>query len=578
MTVPPTAGWPVPPSAGLPPPPRGEVRRAVLAALRQHRTGLVQATGLVFATTAAGFAVPLLTRDGVDAVLAGDGAAAVGPIALAVLGVTVAGSLAVALLGRVTATLGERMLHDLRREAVDGTLGMAPHVVRGLTRGDVLTRLTGDVDTLSAAAREGVPAVVRAVALTVAGLAALVVLQPLLALTVVPAVLLGVAPAVRFLRASRPVYDGLQRAEAAAAGVLSEIAESGRVIAEACAAGRWVRRAAAAADEVVDAELAAMRLRNRLFPLLELLEAAGVAAVLAVGVVLLLRGEVTVGTLSGAALAVATVFGPVGDLLEWLDEMAAARAALTRVIALAARPPDVADPASPRPLPARGALAAEGVRFRYGDGPEVLHGVDVTVAPGERLALVGPTGAGKSTLARLLARLDDPSAGRVTFAGVDLREVAAGDVRRRIVVVDQDGYLPEGTLADAVRWALPAASDADVADALDAVGAGPWWRRLPGGLGTVIGPEGVTVSAGQRQLVNLARAALTDPAVVVLDESTSRLDPDTEATVDAAVAALTRGRAVVLVAHRPGAAARADRVLRLADGATEESLTKAPQV
>jgi ATP-binding cassette subfamily B protein len=221
-------------------------------------------------------------------------------------------------------------------------------------------------------------------------------------------------------------------------------------------------------------------------------------------------------------------------------------------------------------------LAAVGVRFRYGDGPEVLHGVDVTVAPGERLALVGRTGAGKSTLARLLARLDDPSAGRVTFAGVDLREVAAGDVRRRIVVVDQDGYLPEGTLADAVRWARPAASDADVAEALDAVGAGPWWRSLPGGPGTVIGPEGVTLSAGQRQLVNLARAALTDPAVVVLDEATSRLDPDTEATVDAAVAALTRGRAVVLVAHRPGAAARADRVVRLADGATEESLTKAP--
>jgi ATP-binding cassette subfamily B protein len=550
----------------------------MLAALRRHRAGLVLATGLALATTAAGFAVPLLTRDGVDAVLAGGGAAAVGSIALAVLGVTLAGSLAVALLGRVTATVGERMLHDLRREAVDGTLGMAPHVVRGLTRGDVLTRLTGDVDTLSAAAREGVPAVVRAVALTVAGLAALVVLQPLLALTVVPVVLLGVAPAVRFLRASRPVYDGLQRAEAAAAGVLSEIAESGRVIAEARAAGRWRRRAAVAADGVVDAELAAMRLRNRLFPLLELLEAAGVAAVLAVGVVLLLRDAVGIGTLSGAALAVATVFGPVGDLVEWLDEMAAARAALTRVVALAARPPDVADPASPRPLPARGVLAAEGVRFRYGDGPEVLHGVDVTVAPGERLALVGRTGAGKSTRARLLARLDDPSAGRVTFAGVDLREVAAGDVRRRIVVVDQDGYLPEGTLADAVRWARPAASDADVADALDAVGAGPWWRSLPGGQGTVIGPEGVTLSAGQRQLVNLARAALTDPAVVVLDEATSRLDPDTEATVDAAVAALTRGRAVVLVAHRPGAAARADRVVRLADGATEESLTKAPEM
>ncbi|MGF1663756.1 MAG: ABC transporter ATP-binding protein [Kineosporiaceae bacterium] len=572
----PSPGSPTPLFPVLPPPPRGEVRRAVTAALRRHRGGLGPAVGLVLVTTAAAFAVPLLTRDGVDAVLGGRGVAAVWPTALAVLGVTVAGSLTVALLGRVTATVGERMLHDLRRDAVAGTLGMAPRVVRGLTRGDVLTRLTGDVDTLSVAAREGVPAVVRAVALTVAGLAALVVLQPWLALTVAPVVLLGLPPAVRFLRASRPVYDGLQRAEADAAGVLSEIAESGRVISEARAAGRWRRRAAVAADGVVGAELAAMRLRNRLFPLLELLEAGGVAAVLAVGVVLLLRGEVTVGTLSGAALAVATVFGPVGDLLEWLDEMLAARAALTRVIALAARPPDVADAASPAPLPARGVLAAQGVRFRYGAGPEVLHGVDVTVAPGERIALVGPTGAGKSTLARLLARLDDPSSGRVTFGGVDLRAASLGEIRRRVVVIDQDGYVPEGTVADAVRWALPAAPDADVAAALDAVGAGPWWRGLPDGLATVIGPEGTTLSAGQRQLANLARAALTDPAVVVLDEATGRLDLDTEERVDAAVAALTRGRSVVVIAHRPGAAARADRVVRLAGGATGETSGPAP--
>ncbi|MEL7209989.1 MAG: ATP-binding cassette domain-containing protein, partial [Actinomycetota bacterium] len=218
-------------------------------------------------------------------------------------------------------------------------------------------------------------------------------------------------------------------------------------------------------------------------------------------------------------------------------------------------------------LPAVGHLTVSGLSFRYGaTGPEVLRDVDLEVRSGERLALVGPTGAGKSTLAKLMARLYDPTDGSVTFGGLDLRQATLASLRERIVVVPQEGFLFAGTVADNIRMACPTASDAEVRQALERIGAWDRIAQLPEGPDTVVRERGSRLSAGERQLVSLARAAMVDPAVLVLDEATSSLDPGTETIVEGAMERLMEGRTVVVIAHRLSTSERADRVGVVDDG------------
>jgi ABC-type multidrug transport system fused ATPase/permease subunit len=208
----------------------------------------------------------------------------------------------------------------------------------------------------------------------------------------------------------------------------------------------------------------------------------------------------------------------------------------------------------------------DGVSFAYGDGPAVLRDVSLRIEPGERLALVGPTGAGKSTLAKLIARLYDPTEGSVTFGGVDLRDGTLASLRERVVVVPQEGFLFNATVRDNVRIARQEATDAEVEEALRSVGVLDRFASLPEGLDTEVRERGSRLSAGEKQLVSLARAALVDPAVLVLDEATSSLDPGTELLVEGAMARLMEGRTVIVIAHRLSTAERADRVGVVAAG------------
>jgi ATP-binding cassette subfamily B protein len=215
-------------------------------------------------------------------------------------------------------------------------------------------------------------------------------------------------------------------------------------------------------------------------------------------------------------------------------------------------------------------LRVSDVTFAYAGtpagSPPVLANVDLTIAPGERIVLVGPTGAGKSTLAKLCARLYDPQAGSITFGGIDLKRCTLGSLRERIVVVPQEGYLFDGNVLENVRIARPAATDNEVTDALRRIGVLDRFIDLPEGLNTEVRERGSRLSAGERQLVSLARAALADPAVLVLDEATSSLDPGTEQLVEAALERLMEGRTVIAIAHRLTTAERADRVGVVADG------------
>ncbi len=287
-------------------------------------------------------------------------------------------------------------------------------------------------------------------------------------------------------------------------------------------------------------------------------QALSTAAVVFVGGWLYWRGDTSIGTVVAVALYLVSLFDPIGRLGDWLSQFQSGRAALTKIVALLETPVTVVG--GDTELPETGALRAERITFAYGEGRNVLHDVSLTVRPGEHLALVGPTGAGKSTLAKLLTRQYDPTDGVVRLSGLDLREATLDSLRSRIVFLPQEGHLFSGTLADNVRLAKPEATDDDVRRALRGIGALARFEALPRGLETDVRTRGVRLSAGERQLVGLARVALADPAVIVLDEATSSLDPATEALVERALAAVSHGRTVVTIAHRLSTAERADRV------------------
>jgi ATP-binding cassette subfamily B protein len=279
---------------------------------------------------------------------------------------------------------------------------------------------------------------------------------------------------------------------------------------------------------------------------------------------------ITVGTVAAFILYLNSLFEPVQQLSQLYNTVQSSGAALNKLFGLLDTPASIGERAGAVDLPGQGVLEVHDVSFAYGSGPEVLHGVSVTVAAGERLALVGPTGAGKSTLAKLIARFYDPVAGEVSFGGVDLRDATIASLRERIVVVPQEGYLFHGTIRENVRVGRPDATDAEVDAALEALGLRARFAALPEGLDTEVRERGSRLSAGERQLVSLARAALADPTLLVLDEATSNLDPGTEHAVERALEVLTSKRSVVVVAHRLSTAARADRIAVVDDGHIQE--------
>jgi ATP-binding cassette, subfamily B, bacterial len=300
------------------------------------------------------------------------------------------------------------------------------------------------------------------------------------------------------------------------------------------------------------------------FPVIAFAQSLALAAVLVVGGYLHHHGSVTVGTIVAFALYLISLFDPIARLGDWFSEFQSGRAALAKIVGLLDEPVTVVGGSTP--LPAEGALVGEHLTFAYGDSEPAVADVSIAVEPGEHLALVGATGAGKSTLAKLLVRAYDPGEGRLTYGGVDLREAALAGLRRRLVFVPQEGHLFSGTIGDNVRLAQPQATDEEVRGALRAIGALERFESLPEGLATDVRSRGVRLSSGERQLVSLARVALADPSVIVLDEATSSLDPQTEAAVEQALSALARGRTVITIAHRLSTAERADRVAVLERG------------
>jgi ATP-binding cassette subfamily B protein len=532
--------------------------------LRPFRYRIAGAALCVVVSTLIQLAGPALAGYAVDHGIRNHDRATLNRIALVFLVLALAKPLVVHLQVRLMARAGERFLGALREAAYARLQQLPLSFFEGERAGTLVSRLTSDVQSLQQFVRQVLVEIVGSTAQLALTAAIMIAISPLLfAATLVAAPIL-VASLRYFHRNSRPAYLAIRDTVANTLTAIQEGLTGMRVVQsfrrEASERERFRTRSRAQ----VAAWKRAARVNIRFFPSVALAQAVATAAVLVAGGLLFQRDRISLGELTAFVLYLTGLFDPVTRITEWIGEFQSGRAALAKIIGLIDTPAAVAEPERPVELPA-GTLCIEDVTFAY-DEDAVLHSVELAIAEGEHVALVGATGAGKSTLAKLLCRQYDPGLGRVTLGGVDLRDASLAQVRTRIGLVPQEGHLFSGSLADNVRLARPEASDEEVERALTEIGALERFSRLPHGLATDVQTRGVRLSAGERQLVGLARVALVDPDVLILDEATSSLDPSTERAVERALGRLTEGRTVITIAHRLSTAQRADRVVVLEHG------------
>jgi ATP-binding cassette subfamily B protein len=380
-----------------------------------------------------------------------------------------------------------------------------------------------------------------------------------------------IAASVKFQRDSNKAYLEVREKVGANLSALQEGITGVRVIQAYAREDEQIRRFEESNRALFRSHMYSVKVSTWYFGLIEFAGIASSALIVGVGGWLVHRGTVSLGTVVAFVLLLANLFDPVQQLSQLYNTLQSAAAALHKLFGILDAEPDVAESATPTPLPTVGDADVRNITFSYaGASQPALSDVSVSLTTGTRLALVGPTGAGKSTLAKLMARLYDPQEGQVLFGGVDLRQASMEDLRRRIVVIPQEGFLFDGSVRDNLLIARPDATEQMLLTALDNLGLRERFEALPEGLDTQVRERGSRLSAGERQLVALSRAALVDPAVLVLDEATSNLDPGTEMLIEAALEKLMAGRSVIVVAHRLSTVQRADKIAVVSDARITE--------
>ena len=385
-----------------------------------------------------------------------------------------------------------------------------------------------------------------------------------------------IAASVKFQRDSNRAYLEVREKVGANLSALQEGITGVRVIQAYAREDEQIRRFEESNRALFRSHLYSVKVSTWYFGLIEFAGIASTALIIGIGGWLVHKGSVSLGTVVAFVLLLANLFDPVQQLSQLYNTLQSAAAALHKLFTILDTEPDVGEVANPVSLPAAGDVVVNNITFSYATGGRpALSDVSLTLAAGTRLALVGPTGAGKSTLAKLMARLYDPQSGTVSFGGVDLRQASMEDLRRRIVVIPQEGFLFDGSVRDNLLIAKPDATEAELLGALDKLGLRERFEALPEGLDTQVRERGSRLSAGERQLVALSRAALVDPAVLVLDEATSNLDPGTEMIIESALEKLMIKRSVIVVAHRLSTVQRADLIGVVSDARITELGTHA---
>jgi ATP-binding cassette subfamily B protein len=538
----------------------GRVLRRAARLLRPYRAEVAVAVFVMVTFTAATVAGPAFVRYGVDHGLKAGKSSALNRAAIgyAIVALTalVLSRTQILLVTRV----GEKFLRDLRIRVFGHILGMSMAFFDKEQTGRLVARMTSDIDSLQELIQQGLVAFATNFLLLLFTITLMLLLSPMLSAVCLIALPIVIIASIKFQRSSNRAYLKVRDRIGQTLSTFQEGISGVRVIQAFGREDVQVRRFGRANQAQLDANVHAVKISALYFPVVELAGIATTAAILGIGGALYHQNHVTLGTIVAFSLLLANLFEPVQQLSQMFNMVQSSAAALAKLFGLLDTRSAIEERLGAVDLPRTGDLVASHVGFAYDGRTYVLKNVSLTVAPGERLALVGPTGAGKSTLAKLLSRLYDPVDGTITYGGVDLRDATFSSLRERIVVVPQEGYLFQGSIMDNVRIGKPSATDSDVAEALQLIGAYDRFASLTEGLDTEVRERGSRLSAGERQLVSLARAALANPQVLVLDEATSNLDPGTEADVEQAMTALMEGRTVLVIAHRLSTAERADRV------------------
>jgi ABC-type multidrug transport system fused ATPase/permease subunit len=539
---------------------RRRSRRLMSALAAPYRWRLAAAAALIALRTGGALAIPYLVGQAIDRGL-GQGSVAivalyVGLIALAAV-IAAAGNWGFL---RVSGDVGQKVLYDLRLLVYTHVQRLSLSFYERYTSGRIISRLTNDIDTLTDLLATGLTSLATSALSILAISVILVVLDWRLGLVTLVAFPVIVALTQWFRHNSSRAYRAVRQAIAL---VIIHYTESLAGIRAVQAYGREPRNQDIFEDvnaRYRDANAWSVRLSSTYGPGIALLGRLTTVAVLLAGGWLVVGGSLTLGVMTAFILYVRQFFEPMQDLSQFYTLFQAAAAALEKLAGVLEESPAVPEPEQPVALTARGAVELDRVTFAYREKP-VLHEVSFLVPAGQTVALVGETGAGKSTIARLVARFYDPSSGTIRLDGLDLRRLAGRDLRRAVVMVTQESYLFSGSVGDNIAFGRPQATREEVEEAAQAVGAHDFIAGLPEGYDTAVRRRGVRLSSGQRQLVAFARAFLADPRVLILDEATSSLDLPTERLVQRALATLLADRTAFIIAHRLSTVEIADRVL-----------------
>ncbi|ATI35033.1 multidrug ABC transporter ATP-binding protein [Rhodococcus sp. H-CA8f] len=561
----------VPATSALPIASTTQTVRALIALLRPRGRALALTTVVLLSATACGLTTPALLGLMVDAVTEGKPFVSLLRITAFMLGAAAAGVALTWWSTQLLANVAQNVLADLREDVFAATLAQPSSLVEDAGTGDLISRVSGDVEAVNTVIARVLPATVSALFMISLTLVGVGVIDWRFTVAIVAVAPIHYFALRHFLRRSGPVYRRSRAAQARRGQQLIETLGGAGTVTALRRTDEHIGRIAETSEHAISFDMQAVRLRTNFFAQLNGAELLGLAAVLSVGYWLVTTGSVSIGAATAAALYFHSLFSPIAVFLSNIDELQDAGASLARLIGVTAMPGRPASiPASARSAPI--GVDVKRVSYSYDNSTPVIDSISISIAPGERIAVVGSSGAGKTTLAKLIAGIIPVGDGRITVDGTPIDDLSDAELRHKVVLVSQEVHVFVGTIADDLRLCAPDSDDAKITEAVETMKA-QWIHELPDGLETRVGAGGYQLTAAQAQHIALVRLALLDPPVVILDEATAEAGTTAAGLLDQAAELAVTGRTAVVIAHRLSQAVRADRILVMSGGRVVESGT-----